>query len=153
MTARDVLLDLIRCNFDGPGWYGGNLLTALRKTDHRLAAKQAGSLKTIQQQALHAAYWKHIAIRRLSGDRAIKFCHPGTNWPTPPTPVTKAHWQETIAYLRLLQKQLVEIVRELQASRFDEPKTLRLIHGIASHDAYHNAQIRHLRAMLQSGRR
>lgn len=147
MTPRDVLLDLIQCNFDSAGWYGGNLLTALRKTDHKLAGRQVGSLKTIYQQAHHAAYWKYVALRRLTGDRSMKFRYRGANWPAETAPASAASWREMIAYLRELQTLLVDAVSNLPEARLSEKPVLRLIHGVASHDVYHNGQIRHLRAM------
>ena len=148
LTPRDALLDLIGCNFDGKGWYGGNLLTALRKTDARLAAKKSGKLKTIYQQAYHAAYWKYIAIRRIGGDRSLKFRLGGTNWPTETAPASAQAWKETIQYLRDLQAELLQLVRRLPEEKLGAVKTLRLIHGVASHDVYHNGQIRVLLALL-----
>jgi hypothetical protein len=148
MTARDVLLDLIKCNFDGAGWYGGNLLTAVRKTDYKLAGKRVGSLKTIYQQVHHAAYWKYVVIRRITGDRSMKFRYRGANWPKEYAPASDAQWKELIAYLRELQGLLLVVVESLPASRFADKRILRLLHGIASHDVYHNAQIRHVRALL-----
>lgn len=148
MTARDVLIDLIQANFDGAGWYGGNLLTALRKTDHELAGKQVGSLKTIYQQAHHAAYWKYVVIRRVSGDKTLKFRYRGANWPKPTAPGSAEEWKERIAYLRELQRQLIDLVRSLSVRQLADARTLRLLHGIASHDVYHNGQVRHLRALL-----
>lgn len=148
MTARDVLLDLIKANFDGAGWYGGNLLTALRKTDHQLAGKQVGSLKTIYQQAHHAAYWKYTIIRRISGDTKMKFRYRGANWPKTTSPASKDEWKKLIDYLRELQQQLIDLVKSLPVRQLADVKTLRRLHGIASHDVYHNGQVRHLRAIL-----
>lgn len=148
MTARDVLLDLIKANFDGAGWYGGNLLTALRKTDHELAGRKVGSLKTIYQQAHHAAYWKYTVLRRISGDKSLKFRYRGANWPKQAAPASETEWNEQIAYLRELQQQLIALVRSLSVRQLAQTRTLRMLHGIASHDVYHNGQVRHLRAML-----
>ncbi len=148
MTARDVLLDLIRCNFDGAGWYGGNLLTALRKSDYRLAGSKLPALKTIYQQAHHAAFWKYVAIRRITGDKSLKFRYPGANWPRQISPASESEWKAIISYLRELQQTLIEQVKSLSESKLSEGRTLRLLHGVASHDVYHNGQIRHLRAML-----
>lgn len=149
MTARDVLLDLARCNFDGKGWYGGNLLTALRKTDYKLAGKRFGKLKTIYQQAHHAAYWKYAAMRRITRDKSMTFRYRGANWPATHAPKTPQDWDDLIQYLAELQAQFVELVKSLPEERFSETMVLKMLHGVASHDVYHNGQIRHLRAMAK----
>lgn len=148
MTAREVLLDLIKCNFDGAGWYGGNLLTALRKTDHKLAGKKVGKLKTIHQQAHHAAYWKYVVLRRITGDRSLKFRLRGANWPKETAPASAAAWKGLISYVRELQADWVELVKSLPEDRLNESRVLKMLHGVASHDVYHNGRIRHLRAQL-----
>ncbi len=148
MTARDVLLDLIKCNFDGAGWYGGNLLTALRKTNHKLAGKKVGKLKTIYQQAHHAAYWKYVILRRITGDKSLKFRLRGANWPKETAPASADAWKALIAYARELQNCLIELVKALPEDRLNGSRVLRMLHGIASHDVYHNGQIRHLRVMI-----
>lgn len=147
-SNRAFLLTLLSRNFDGSGWYGGSLLTALRKTDARAAARRIGVRKTIWEQCLHAAYWKYAALRKLApGGSKMKFPRRGSNWPPMPTRCDDAAWQDDIALLKSIHAQLLYAVRTLPAKQLASPAIHKLIEGAAAHDVYHNGQIRLLKRL------
>jgi hypothetical protein len=65
-TVASVLLDVLDCAFDRRSWHGANLTSALRGVTPALAARVPGR-KTVWDQVLHAAYWKHRALTTLAG--------------------------------------------------------------------------------------
>src|SRR4051794_10299081 len=75
----ELLVQLLDHAFDRASWHGANLIAALRGVDARTAAGRVGGRKTIWEQALHAAYWKHRVLNKLSG--RTPFPRRGSNWP------------------------------------------------------------------------
>lgn len=146
---RAFLLTLLARNFDGGAWYGGSLLTALKKTDATTAARRVGTRKTIWEQCLHAAYWKYVVLRRVSNDaKSLKFPRKGSGWPRMPISPDDAAWVADVELLRSIQMQLLDAVRALPEKRLLTPAMHKLIEGAAAHDVYHNGQIRLLKRLL-----
>jgi hypothetical protein len=143
--VRGVLLASLRTAFDQQSWHGANLVSALRGVHAAAAAKRFGRRKTIWEQTLHAAYWKHVILNKLIG--TTPFPRRGSNWPRMPETRDEAAWRADVAMLRGEQAKLIEVVEATPAKRFDE-KTVWLIQGAAAHDLYHAGQIKLLRKLL-----
>ena len=145
MRRRTILLECLRTAFDQRSWHGPTLLGSIRSVHAALASRRIGSRKTIWEQVLHAAYWKHVICNKLAG--ATRFPRRGSNWPRMPQELSEATWKADVELLKATQTRLLEIVTALPQSRLDE-KTIWLIHGAAAHDLYHAGQIKLLRKML-----
>ena len=143
-NALSVLLDVLDCAFDERSWHGANLTSALRGVSSARAARKVGSRKCVWEQLLHAAYWKHRVLRKLTG--AGRFPRAGSNWPALPAPADDAAWRADLSLLREIHRDLRAAVAALPASSLD-PKTVWLVHGAAAHDAYHAGQIKLLRRL------
>ena len=146
MPPNQALLTILDCAFDRRSWHGANLMSALRGVDAKLASRRIGSRKTIWQQLLHAAYWKHVMTNKLSGK--TPFGRRGSNWPNPPPRATDAAWRADIRFLREEHALLRRVIENLPAAQPDA-KTIWLIHGVALHDVYHAGQIKLLRRILR----
>jgi hypothetical protein len=144
-SAKDLLLDLLDRGFEKGSWHGANLTGALRGVGAATAARSIHGRKSIWQQALHAAYWKHRVINKLLGTQ--KFARKGSNWPFLPAEPTEAAWQADLEFLAETHRRLRQAVAGLDLRRVD-PKLLRMIHGVAFHDIYHAGQIKLLRRLL-----
>ena len=143
--VRGVLLASLRTAFDSQSWHGANLMSALRGVHATAAAKRFGRRKTIWEQTLHAAYWKHVILNKLAG--TTPFPRRGSDWPRMPETRDEAAWRADVALLRGEQLKLIEVVETMPAARFEE-KTIWLIQGAAAHDLYHAGQIKLLRELL-----
>ena len=142
-----VLIESLRTAFDQRSWHGANLLGSIRSVHATLATQRIGRRKTIWQQVLHAAYWKHVIVNKLS--RTTRFPRPGwSNWPRTPDERSEAAWKADVELLKATQRQLIEVVESLSEKRLADKKTRWLIHGAAAHDVYHAGQIKLLRKML-----
>ena len=91
LDAKSVLLDVLDCGFDRRGWHGANLTSALRGVDAKLAIRRGGKRKCIWEQLLHAAYWKHVVLNKLTG--TSPFPRKGSNWPKLPGDASQASWR------------------------------------------------------------
>src|SRR3972149_6893245 len=66
---RDLLLSALDEAFERQAWHGPNLLGTLRRVNAAQAAWRPGPGRhNIWEIALHTAYWKNAASRRLTGE-------------------------------------------------------------------------------------
>jgi hypothetical protein len=145
-SARDVLIESLRTAFDKRSWHGATLLGSIRSVEANTAKQRVGARRrTIWEQVLHAAYWKHVVVNRLT--RTTRFPRRGSNWPKMPGETSDAAWRADVELLKATQWRLIEVVAALPDKRLDA-KTIWLIQGAAAHDLYHAGQIKLLRKML-----
>ena len=155
-SAIDLLLRLIDQAYDHKSWHGPNLRSALRG----LSAEDAlwppmGSFGTghnIWEIAVHAAYWKYIVARALTGEKRRYFPYAGANW-FPRNDADATAWRRDLELLAEQHRKL-----RVAAAALDERVLNKrsprgrvtyggLIRGIAAHDLYHAGQIRLLRVI------
>jgi hypothetical protein len=161
-TGSDVigaLSALLDYGFDRPAWHGPNLRGALRGLSAELAARRpAAGRHCIWELALHCAYWKYAACRRLTGEGARgSFPRRPSNFPRLPERPDAAAWAADLALLDETHRRLRAAVAAFPERRLSEDlgktSALRLIGGIAAHDVYHAGQIRLLIKLLDGKRR
>ena len=103
MTLR--LLSMLRHQldqaFDGRSWHGTNLMGSLRGLDVELVAwRPQPGRHNIAELAVHAAYWKYRAYRKLSQAPPRSFDLPGSDFfPRPGVPSAEA-WSADLGLLR-----------------------------------------------------
>lgn len=155
-------LNLIDQGYDARSWHGPNLRSALRRVSAEAAVQRtAADRKNIAEQALHAAYWKYVVCRWLTGAKRGSFPLKGSNWFPVDGPLSEADWKAHLGLLAEQHKQLRAAVEGLDPRRLHEPAGdpaekpdakrptyWALISGVALHDVYHAGQIRHIRATL-----
>jgi uncharacterized damage-inducible protein DinB len=149
-----ILLHLLDEAYGNPAWHGSSLKTALRGVTARQAAwRPAPGRHNIREVAMHAAYWKYVVRRRLTGEKEGSFPIRGQNWLELPAPSEKA-WGAEREILEEAHRRLREAVERFPAARLVSvlPGTrrrtaLREIAGIALHDVYHTGQIQLLKAL------
>ena len=149
LDAKALLLDLIDRGYNKVSWHGANLTGALRGVDASTAARRMSGRKSIWQQTLHAAYWKHRVVNKLAGKQ--KFARKGSNWPRVPEQPTDEAWRQDLAFLAETHQRLRAAVAAFDLTGIDD-KTLRMFHGVAFHDIYHAGQIKLLRRLLGAAR-
>jgi hypothetical protein len=141
----DHLLTLLDEAFDKKSWHGPNLKGAIRGLSVAQAAwRPAPGRHSIWELVIHAAYWKYVVRRKLTGARRGSFAVPGSNWFARTGQPNVAVWRRDLALLAAEHQELRQAVAGLSAARNDQ---LRLIRGAAAHDLYHAGQIQLLKRL------
>jgi uncharacterized damage-inducible protein DinB len=149
------LLFLIDTAYDHLSWHGTNLRGSLRG----LTPKQAGwrpapRRHNIWELVVHAAYWKYVVWRRLTGAPRGSFAQDGSNWFERPTDGSSKAWQDDLRALAEVHRTLRAAIADLDPRALDRPlggrsrTTARaLVTGVAAHDFYHAGQIQLLKRL------
>jgi uncharacterized damage-inducible protein DinB len=148
------LLFLIDSAYDRVSWHGTNLKGSIRGLSPQRAAWRPGRTRhNIWELVVHAAYWKYVAWRRLTGAARGSFVLEGSNWFVRPQHPTLAAWRDDIALLDTTHDTLRTAVaaltpRDLERAAPKSTVTMRkLVIGIAAHDLYHAGQIQLLKRL------
>ena len=149
-----VLLHLLDEAYEKAAWHGRNLKGSLRGVSAPQAAWRPGKGRhSVRDLALHAAYWKSIVRRRMTGEKRGSFPIEGSNFFDLPAPTEKA-WAAERELLDREHRALRAVVAAFPAERLRKPlpgtrgrTALREIAGIASHDVYHTGQIQLVKAL------
>ena len=149
------LLFLIDTAYDHISWHGTNLRGSLRGVTPSQAAWRPGPRRhNIWEIVVHAAYWKYVAWRRLTGAERGSFAEVGSNWFSRPEEMSLEAWKADVAMLGETHRALRDVVaavepRDLDRAMAKASRTTRraLITGIAAHDLYHAGQIQLLKRL------
>ena len=148
----DLLLDLLDEAFDHRSWHGTNLRGSIRGLTARDAAwRPRGGRHNVWEVVVHAAYWKYVVWRQLTGAKRGSFACAGSNWFPRPQAVTERAWREDVALLvaehgRLRKAVAGSVARDLGGGSA-AARQLHLIRGVAAHDLYHAGQIQLLKRL------
>jgi uncharacterized damage-inducible protein DinB len=149
------LLFLIDTAYDHVSWHGTNLRGSLRGLTPKQAAWRPSPRRhNIWELVVHAAYWKYVAWRRLTGAARGSFAQDGSNWFERPTDISTKAWQADLRVLADAHHTLRAAVTSLEPRTLDRPmgrnsRTTRraLVTGVAAHDVYHAGQIQLLKRL------
>jgi hypothetical protein len=142
------LVELLDEAFDRKSWHGPNLRGALRGISPEQAAWRPGPGRhNVWEYAVHAAYWKYVVRRRLSGHKRGSFPLKGSNFFSRPVEATEAAWRADLALLEGQHQELRRAVLEADSRTLAVPELLHMVRGAAAHDFYHAGQIRLLRTL------
>jgi uncharacterized damage-inducible protein DinB len=146
MDTRAHLLATLRRAFDGRSWHGPNLLGAIRGLTPAEAFFRPGAGRhSAYDLVLHAAYWKYVARRRLTGEKRGSFPLKGSNFFSEPRRKDARAFREARVLLEETHGALCGTVETLPAAAFGAKHgswtTEELIAGVAAHDLYHAGQI------------
>jgi uncharacterized damage-inducible protein DinB len=153
-----LLLQILDQAFDRKAWHGTTLRGALRglTTDEALWRPAPGR-HNIWELTLHAAYWKYIVRRRITGESIGSFDRKPSNWPELPDPADAGSWKRDISLLEGEHRKLRETIAGLSpaALQVRSPRGVwtaaEEIHGIAAHDLYHTGQIQLIKRLMPAG--
>ena len=150
------LLAVLDAAYDHPSWHGPNLRGSLRGVSLAEACwRPAPGRHNIWELLVHAAYWKYVALRRLTGAARGSFAYKGSNWLVRPETATAAAWKADLAVLETTHRALREAVAALTPTSLAEPPessrvtNFALISGVAAHDIYHAGQIQLLKRLCR----
>src|SRR5215470_8055360 len=149
MKPAQLILALLDEAYEKRTWHGPNLKQSIRGVTAEQAAWRPGPGRhNIWELALHAAYWKYVARRRIEGGKRGSFALKGSNFfPRPEEgKATEAAWRSDFALLEKEHRALELAIRRVLKT----PRAQRLLpslYGVAFHDVYHAGQIRLLRRL------
>ena len=151
---RDVL-EMLLANLDGAylkkGFQGPTLRSSIRGLHAEDVAWRPGKGRhNIWELTAHAAYWKYVVRRRLTGERG-RFALKGSNWIPAPARMDEASWQHVVGVLEEEHQKLREVIASLSDAVLRDRKKQRLIYGVAAHDVYHAGQIQLVKRLRTSG--
>jgi DinB superfamily len=152
MTTSALLLALLDEAYSKKTWHGPNLRQSLEGVSAKQAAWRPGRGRhNIWEIALHAAYWKYAARRRLEGGKRGSFVLQGSNFFTRPAngDATEAAWRRDRTILETEHRELEKTIRQVLQTPLSK-KRVATIYGVAFHDIYHAGQIRLLRRLMES---
>lgn len=137
--------------YDLGSWHGPNLRGALRgvTASNALWRPKPGA-HNIWELAIHAAYWKYVVRRKLSGLKRGSFALRGSNWIASPDTGDQSAWKEVLGLLETEHRQLREVIVACSEKDLADPKKRRLLAGVAAHDLYHAGQIRLIRRLMKT---
>lgn len=140
-----LLIDALDEAFDKASWHGPNLRGALRGVDAAQAAWRPQTQRhSIWELTLHAAYWKYVVRRRITGERRGSFPLQGSNFFPIPDPPSDAAWREAMRLLAEQHHALRSVVAGLTSVEH-----VRMIRGAAAHDIYHAGQIQLIKRLFR----
>jgi hypothetical protein len=152
-----ALLALLDEAYDRRSWHGPNLRGSLRGLSAAGAAwRPFEERHSAWEIAVHAAYWKYAAWRRLTGEKRGSFARAGSNWFDAGARPTEARWREDLALLAACHGRLREAVARVADGDLARPAAggretvARLVRGVAAHDLYHAGQIQLLKRLMPS---
>lgn len=152
----EILLTSIDQAFDRRSWHGTNLRGSIRGVDLETAAwRPAPARHNIWEIVVHAAYWKYVVKRRLTGERRGSFPLKGSNFLKRPTPGEDrpALWKSDLALLTSVHVELRDAISKLKPADLNKPAhggtetVLFLVTGVAAHDLYHAGQIQMIKRL------
>ncbi len=154
MNERALLLRVLDQAFDHHAWHGTTLAGSVRGMSPAKAMwRPRPKRHNIWELVLHAAYWKYVVRRRLTGEPRGGFPREGSNWPKlPATPDAKA-WRGDVYLLKEEHQKFRAVVAHLAQAKFATKgatgkwSNRELIQGVAAHDLYHAGQIQLLKRL------
>jgi uncharacterized damage-inducible protein DinB len=160
MTPIDLLLTQIDQAYHTKSWHGTNLRGSIRGlTASDVAWRPQAGRHNIQEIAVHAAYWKYAARRRLTGEKRGVFPLKGSDWFIREG-VDAEVWAADMRLLDECHRSLRAVVAALSPAGLQRTvggslTAVSLVSGIIAHDLYHAGQIQLLKRMRegQGGRR
>jgi hypothetical protein len=149
------LLAIMDAAYDRKSWHGTNLRGSVRRVTAQQAAwRPAGDRHSVWELVVHAAYWKYVGLRRLTGAKKGSFPLKGSNFFERGENITEKAWKEDIALMDRTHADLRREVEELTAEDLErippgsQVSNFALLSGVAAHDLYHAGQIQLLKRLL-----
>src|SRR5213593_4374156 len=112
----EQLLAIIDQAYNRRSWHGTNLRGSLRRVSAEQAAwRPSQERHNIWELVVHAAYWKYVVRRRLTGGSRGSFPIKGSNWFHRPQDASEEAWEADIVLLDAMHKSMREAIAGLTA--------------------------------------
>src|SRR2546423_5391486 len=119
VQTADLILALLNEAYDKRTWHGPNLKQSIRGVSAKQAAwRPAPGRHNIWEFTVHAAYWKYVVRRKLTGEKRGSFPLKGSNFFERPLECSEAAWRQDTRLLVTQHQDLRRVILNL-------PKALR----------------------------
>jgi hypothetical protein len=150
--TRAGLIALLDEAYDRRSWHGTNLRGAVRTIDpHQVTWRPGPGRHNIWELVVHAAYWKYVVRKRVSGAPRGGFPLAGSNFYPRDGLFNPERWQADLDLLADQHRQLratVVALDDADLTRVVGGKPLAwTVRGAAAHDLYHAGQIQLLKTL------
>jgi hypothetical protein len=157
-TTLGSLVALLDEAYDRRSWHGTNLHGAVKPiAPHQVTWRPGHGRHNVWELVVHAAYWKYVVRKRVSGAPRGGFPLPGTNFYPRNGAFDSGRWLADLELLADQHRQLREMVAglgEADLARTVGGKPLAwTIRGAAAHDLYHAGQIQLLKTLAPPPKR
>jgi uncharacterized damage-inducible protein DinB len=151
-----LLVRMLQQAYDHKAWHGTNLRGSLRGLTPAQAAWRPGAGRhSIQELALHCAYWNDTVVRRLTGAKRGSFPLEGSNFFPRPGVSSSQEWKDDLRLLEETHRTLIATVSALHdvdlSRRAPGGKGTMaieaLVYGVGCHDVYHAGQVQLIKRM------
>jgi hypothetical protein len=154
-SVVSALLDSLDEAYDRRSWHGTNLRGSLKRVAPAQATWRPGPGRhNVWELVVHAAYWKYVVRKRISGGARGGFPLAGSNFFPRDGALDPARWEADLAVLADEHRQLRAVVASLGEADLSRPvggKPLAwTVRGGAAHDLYHAGQIQLLKTLAPS---
>ena len=154
--AIQVLLDLLDEGYDHESWHGANLKQSISRVKLEEAVwRPSDAYHNVWEIVIHAAYWKYVVWRRLTGEKKGGFPRKGSDWFVRPSGGSGESWAEDVKLLEEIHRNLRGAVEGLEPSALplapgeSTVTNAAIIRGVAFHDVYHAGQILTVRTLYK----
>ena len=139
---------MIKYNWEGPMWYGGNFSAVLAGiTKDKAFQKPTAGSHNIYELVAHMQCWRKFVLEHLKGNTEYSVeINSELDWPHQ-YEHTEAAWYGITADLEGSQKELLDLLANFEDSKLAELVPGKkfnwyvFLHGVLHHDIYHSAQI------------
>ena len=161
MPSNEIasLCDWVESCYRGPSWHGPAFRPTARKAPLEVVAwRPAPNRHNIAEQVAHAAYWKYVARRLITGEKRGSFSLKGSNWIPFEAAVSKQVWADLLDLIDTEHAAFLAAVGDLTPKSAERPAGKRdltiaqLVRGVGAHDVYHAGQIGLLRRLAPGGK-
>jgi hypothetical protein len=158
MDLRAHLLTTLGRAYDGRSWHGPNLKGSLRGLAPAVAFFRPDPERhSVYDLVLHAAYWKYVVRRRLTGEKRGSFAISGSNFFLAPPGASAREIAAAKSLLEREHRAIREVVEDLPegafSARIGRWTAEAMISGVAAHDLYHAGQIQLLKRLFSERRK
>ncbi len=151
MTLREVVLRQLDYTFEQEDWYPPLTVAIRGLTAKQAAWKPAPGRHSIWQIVRHVTHWKRPLLDRWAGLQPDYTKIEATDWEE--MDGDEAAWQADVKALHEVSRKLRAAIEQMDDEELlrppaggDKPKLFSALDA-ATHDAYHAAQIRYIRAL------
>jgi uncharacterized damage-inducible protein DinB len=149
LNEIEVIINQLKCTFDGDSWHDGSFLNLLEDISSEEASNRPLPIRhTVWEIVDHCTYWMNFAAKAIREGRALEVVK-DDNWPE--MGKAESEWHDAISRLRDANSELLHTLDDFKPSHLDEKLdgtsyTYRvMLHGVSDHNVYHMGQIAILR--------
>jgi uncharacterized damage-inducible protein DinB len=150
LNEIEVIINQLKCTFDGDSWHDGSFVKLIEgMTSKEASNRPLPTRHTIWEIVDHCTYWMNFTTNAIKKGRALEIVEK-ENWPE--MGKTESEWNNTISRLKTANSELVQTLVDFKSTQLDEKfdgasYTYRMmLHGISDHNLYHMGQIGILRS-------